>query len=67
MDAIVDLGPAAQQSAETIARGLFRCRDHAFRTRLARAAQTAVDGNGRARVARTLMAAINQTTAGVCS
>jgi len=66
-DAVVDLGPVVGQSVESIARGLVRCLGRPFRERLARAAQAAIDGKGRARVARSLIAAIEHAKAGVFS
>jgi spore coat polysaccharide biosynthesis predicted glycosyltransferase SpsG len=66
-DAVVDLGPEGEQSVETIARGLHRCLDRSFREHLARAAQSAIDGKGRVRVARSLIAAIEHAKAGVFS
>jgi spore coat polysaccharide biosynthesis predicted glycosyltransferase SpsG len=63
--AVVDLGPAERQSAETIAGGLLPCLTPEFRQSLARAAQAAIDGKGRARVAQSLIAAIERERSGV--
>ena len=66
-EAVIDLGRAQDQSVATISAALRSCVGRTYREQLAGSAQALIDGNGRTRVARALIAAIENAKAGVVS
>jgi spore coat polysaccharide biosynthesis predicted glycosyltransferase SpsG len=66
-DVAVYLGPAREQSADSIVAALHALGPRASRERLARSAQALIDGNGRARVAQSLIALTSSIKTGALS